>query len=105
MRKGGWLSSDYVEYLVETETEGSKVKIRVPRKDADFYRFRQLLKQQFPHMIVPPLPAKNSSLKEKTLMKRRSYFQRFLQVCLKSEEFKQSFILVEFLHLPDSGAW
>lgn len=56
-------------------------------------------------MLIPPLPAKNSRLTEKVLMKRQKQFQRFLQAIARSEELKSSKFLVEFLTLQDHKAW
>lgn len=72
--KGGFFSSDFANFQVETDIQGEKEKSKVPRKDVDFYTLRRLLKQQFPHMLIPPLPVKNGSLQEKVLQKRKSKF-------------------------------
>jgi hypothetical protein len=69
IKKGGFFSYDYALFNIETEIASSK-KIKVSRKDVDFYTFRRLLKNQFPQIIVPPLPAKNNKLIDKVLLKR-----------------------------------
>lgn len=71
IKKGGYFSSDYASYHVETDLPNLSVKQKVYRKDLDFYNFRRLLRAAFPHMLVPPLPSKNTKLQEKVLQKRR----------------------------------
>ena len=66
VRKGGFFSSDYVLYTITTEPNGW----RVGRKDADFYNLRRILKAQFPHVLIPPLPIKNNKMTPKFLTKR-----------------------------------
>ena len=66
VRKGGFFSSDYVLYTITTEPNGW----RVGRKDADFYTLRRVLKAQFPHVLIPPLPIKNNKMTPKFLTKR-----------------------------------
>ena len=77
IKKGGFFSSDYAMYNVETEI-GHAQKIKVQRKDGDFYDLRKYLKKQFHYMWVPPLPAKNLKLAEKIIVKRQKHFTRFL---------------------------
>lgn len=54
IKRGGFFSSDYVIYQVQTEP----LSWKVARKDLDFYTIRKILKLQFPHILVPPLPIK-----------------------------------------------
>jgi len=42
VKKGGFFSSDYCMFLVETNVD--KDRYRVDRKDADFYTLRKLLR-------------------------------------------------------------
>lgn len=71
--KPGWLSSDYAMFLCETqEKDGERHKVQ--RKDGDFYFLRKVLRYQFPHVIVPPLPKVNNKLYEKVLNKRMRLF-------------------------------
>ena len=56
VKKGGFFSSDYVLFTVET----ASTRWKVARKDNDFYTLRRLLRKEFPHMLVPPLPMKNA---------------------------------------------
>lgn len=58
VKKGGFFSSDYVLYVIQT----SPTKWKVDRKDADFYTLRRLLKREFPHVLMPPLPTKTSKM-------------------------------------------
>jgi len=74
IRKGGFFASDYVVYTITTSPMGW----RVGRKDSDFYTLRKILKAQFPHILVPPLPLKSNNMSRKFLTKREKKFQRFL---------------------------
>ena len=97
VRKGGFFSSDYVLYTIATEPNGW----RVGRKDADFYTLRRILKAQFPHVLIPPLPIKSNKMTQKFLTKREKYFTRFLQAISRSEELKSSICLNNFLEIED----
>lgn len=44
IKKGGWFIGDYSTFFVETEIQDKKEKLRVSRKDADFYTLRRNLK-------------------------------------------------------------
>lgn len=70
IRKGGFFSADYVLYTVVTTPMGW----RVARKDSDFYTLRKILKAQFPHVLVPPLPLKSNNMAPKFLSKREKKF-------------------------------
>lgn len=75
IKKGGFFSADYCMFLVETELHKAKrERVRVFRKDADFYTLRKFLRTQFPYMLVPPLPSVNKSLSEKVVGKRQRFF-------------------------------
>ena len=97
VRKGGFFSSDYVLYMVTTEPLGW----RVGRKDSDFYTLRRILKAQFPHVLIPPLPLKSNKMTQKFLTKREKYFSRFLSAISRSEELKSSICLINFLEIED----
>ena len=97
MRKGGFFSSDYVLYTITTEPNGW----RVGRKDTDFYTLRRILKSQFPHLLIPPLPIKQNKMTPKFLTKREKQFTRFLQAIARSEELKSSICLQNFLEIED----
>ena len=70
IKKGGFFSSDYVLYTVKTDPLGWSVG----RKDSDFYTLRKILKAQFPHILIPPLPAKSNKMTQKALTKREKQF-------------------------------
>ena len=97
IKKGGFFSSDYVLYTVKTDPLGWSVG----RKDSDFYTLRKILKAQFPHILIPPLPAKSNKMTQKALTKREKQFQRFLQALSRSEELKSSICLINFLEIVD----
>ncbi len=97
IKKGGFFSSDYVLYTVKTEP----LCWSVGRKDSDFYTLRKILKAQFPHILIPPLPAKSNKMTQKALTKREKQFQRFLQAISRSEELKSSICLINFLEIED----
>jgi hypothetical protein len=70
VRKGGFFSSDYVLYTITTQP----LNWRIGRKDADFYTLRRILKAQFPHVLIPPLPLKSNKMTQKFLTKREKQF-------------------------------
>ena len=107
VKKGGWWSSDYSVFSVDTELSG-KEKLRVQRKDTDFYTLRRLLRAQYPYVLVPPLPdtqKKHLKLVDKQLTKRQRFFQRFLQAVMRSEILKSSQLLYTFLSVGDPKLW
>ena len=66
----GWLSSDYALFHVETVESDSGKRVKVNRRDNDFYSLRKVLRMQFPCLVVPPLPKVNLKLTDKMLLKR-----------------------------------
>ena len=44
VKKGGFFSSDFALFQVETEIPAERERIKVQRKDADLYTLRRLLK-------------------------------------------------------------
>lgn len=66
VKKGGFFSSDYILYKIETEP----LHWSVQRRDNEFYTLRTQLRNQFPHILVPPLPAVTKKLTRKALDKR-----------------------------------
>jgi hypothetical protein len=62
VRKGGFFTGDFSLYTIETEVPNEKEKIKVLRKDPDFYTLRRLLKAIHPFMLVPPLPPVKKNL-------------------------------------------
>lgn len=63
IKKGGFFSSDYVLFTVLT----APTRWKVERKDNDFYTLRRLIRKEFPHLLVPPLPIKNAKMTAKVL--------------------------------------
>ena len=76
VKKGSWpFSSDFAVFTVET-TLGKK-RVRVIRKDFDFYTLRRQIRSGCPHVLVPPLPLqgkKDMRLINKQLTKRKQMF-------------------------------
>ena len=93
IKKGGFFSSDYVLYTVQT----APTRWKVERKDNDFYTLRRLIRKEFPHLLVPPLPIKNTKMTLKVLQKRERQFSRFLQALGRAEEIKASKFFIAFL--------
>lgn len=67
VKKGGFFTGDFSHFTVETEVPGDKDKIKVLRKDPDFYTLRRLLKAVHPFMLVPPLPPVKKNLQTKVI--------------------------------------
>ena len=67
VKKGGFFTGDFSHFTVETEVPGDKEKIKVLRKDPDFYTLRRLLKAVHPYMLVPPLPPVKKNLQTKVI--------------------------------------
>lgn len=108
VKKGSWWSSDFSVFAVECELSDRKEKLRVQRKDADFYALRKLLRAEYPYVLVPPLPdtqKKHLKLIDKQLTKRQRFFQRFLQAVLRSEILRSSKVLWQFLTVADAKLW
>ena len=70
IKQGGFFSSNYVLYKIETEP----LSWSVHRRDNEFYTLRTQLRNQFPHMLVPPLPALTKKQTRKSLDKREKQF-------------------------------
>ena len=74
------------------------MKWRVKRLDSDFVILRDFLLRSYPQTVIPPLPAqKMKRLTARQLVKRQSYYQRFLNSVLRSQVLKTSKFLVAFL--------
>ena len=97
IRKGGFFSSDYVLFKISSDPLGWKVH----RKDEHFYTLRRILRAQFPHILIPPLPVPSKKMTSKFLQKREKQFTRFLQAIARSEELKSSICLNSFLTIDD----
>lgn len=70
VKKGGFFSSDYILYKIETDP----LNWVVQRRDNEFYTLRTQLRNQFPHILVPPLPAPSKKMTRKALDKREKQF-------------------------------
>lgn len=101
--KGGFFSSDYSLYLVETSVDNQR--FRVQRRDTDFYFLRRMLRAQFPYVLVPPLPKPNKKLVEKVLNRQQRFFQRFMQSLTKSDVLRSSEFFSDFLTVKDLKLW
>lgn len=73
---GGFFSKAYVIYLVTTEAFNFSVK----RRYSDFEWLREIFSEQFPNLIIPPIPLKNFSdrFNEEFIEKRKRYLQKFI---------------------------
>ncbi len=71
--EGGFFSSDYITYLVETQPLGFQVK----RRYSDFEWLRGILLSFFPGSMIPPIPEKNfgDRLHEEFINKRMRYLE------------------------------
>jgi len=105
VKKGGFFTGDYSHFTVETEIPENKEKIKVLRKDADFYTLRKMLKIVHPFMLVPPLPSVKKNLQTKYIQKRAKQFQRFMQAISRSEILKSYRFTVDFLTIDDVKEW
>lgn len=85
---------------METDV-GLASRLKVQRKDGDFYTLRRFLIKQFPYVVIPPLPLKNTRILDKLLMKRQKQFTRFLQAITRSEVLKSSNFLQGFVGVTD----
>lgn len=74
VKKGGFFSSDYILYKITTEPLGWSVH----RRDNEFYTLRTQLRNQFPHILCPPLPALTKKMTRKSMDKREKQFTRFM---------------------------
>lgn len=78
----------------------------VRRKDTQFYTLRKILIKQFPHIIIPPLPPKQTYKQIPRKIKfRERYYSRFLQGIARCEELKASLYVVKFLTIEDKKQW
>ena len=67
------MKADTVTFQIVSET-GLLYKWRTFRTDEDFYDLRRLLVVALPHMMIPPLPLKNSKNQEKKIPKRQRLY-------------------------------
>lgn len=83
------------------------MKWRVKRLDSDFKILRDYLLKMFPQVVIPPLPGNKGKkeLSTRQLVKRKTYYQRFLNSVLRSQVLKTSTFLVDFLQEVNQDAF
>lgn len=76
---------------------------KVQRLDIDFVTLRSYLVKKYPQVIIPPLPLVNQKKKltKKQLIKKKIYYQKFLQSVMKSKVLRGCKFLVDFLKEQD----
>ena len=97
-----FLSSNYVQYEVETKQMNWLVK----RRYSDFEWLRQVLSKFNPGHLVPPLPSKKIGPRRFELdfiAKRMKFLQKFIDAVMESEIFKASEPLKAFLSMTDKN--
>ena len=98
-----FLSSNYVQYEVETKEMNWLVK----RRYSDFVWLRQVLSKFNPGHLVPPLPDKQIGPRRFELdfiAKRMKFLQKFIDDLLENEIFKASEPLKAFLSMTDKNS-
>ena len=97
-----FLSSNYVQYEVETKQMNWLVK----RRYSDFEWLRQVLSKFNPGHLVPPLPSKKIGPRRFELdfiAKRMKFLQKFIDAVMENEIFKASEPLKAFLSMTDKN--
>ena len=96
------LSSNYVEYEVETKEMNWLVK----RRYSDFEWLRQVLCKFNPGHMIPPLPSKKIGSRRFELdfiAKRMKFLQKFIDAVTENEVFKANEPLKAFLSMTDKN--
>ena len=96
------LSSNYVEYEVETKQMNWLVK----RRYSDFEWLRQVLVKFNPGHMIPPLPSKKIGPRRFELdfiAKRMKFLQKFIDAVIENEIFKANEPLKAFLSMTDKN--
>ena len=96
------LSSNYVEYEVETKEMNWLVK----RRYSDFEWLRQVLVKFNPGHMIPPLPSKKIGSRRFELdfiAKRMKFLQKFIDAVTENEVFKANEPLKAFLSMTDKN--
>ena len=96
------LSSNYVEYEVETKEMNWSVK----RRYSDFEWLRQVLVKFNPGHMIPPLPSKKIGARRFELdfiAKRMKFLQKFIDAVMENEIFKANEPLKAFLSITDKN--
>lgn len=85
--------------VIQTYPMGWKVQ----RLDIDFMQLRKYLVKKYPQIIVPPLPLvkERKVLSRKQLHKKKIYYQKFLNIVLKSKLLRSCKLLVDFMQNTD----
>ena len=97
-----FLSSNYVEYEVETKQMNWLVK----RRYSDFEWLRQVLVKLNPGHMIPPLPSKKIGQRRFELdfiAKRMKFLQKFIDAVMENEVFKANEPLKAFLSMTDKN--
>ena len=97
-----FLSSNYVEYEVETKEMNWFVK----RRYSDFEWLRQVLLKFNPGHMIPPLPSKKIGSRRFELdfiAKRMKFLQKFIDAVIENEIFKANEPLKAFLSMTDKN--
>jgi hypothetical protein len=100
----GFFSSNYIVYEIQTNILPDKITWLVNRRYSDFINLRSCLQNQFPNILVPPLPGKKMGGRRFEIdfvSKRMHFLNEFLNNLVAVEEFKASEILVSFLSMAD----
>ena len=74
------------------------------RNHNDFVALRDYLLKMYPQTLVPSLPLwnpKKAKLTQRQLVRKSTYYQRFLTCIMKSQLLRSAELLVEFLREAD----
>lgn len=93
--EGGFLSSSFVEYEIETIPVNWKIK----RRYKDFLWLRDVLIASFPGIFIPPIPGKKShgNLKDTTINKRKFLLNKYIKSVIRNPILKRSEAILAFL--------
>ena len=88
-------SSSYALYSIKTWP----FKWEVKRRYSDFLWLSKILNKHYPGYILPAFPEKTAmvSVDEDTIKKRKTFFEHFLNIIMKSPELVNSPFLLDFL--------
>ena len=92
---GGFFSKSYITYRVTT----TPFNFEVRRRYSDFEWLRQILYEQFPAFIIPPIPFKNFSdrFNDEFIDKRMRYLQQFISSIDYNKVLSSSMFYYEFI--------
>ena len=98
-KKGGFLSKDYMTYLIST----LPVSYKVRRRYSDFGWLRAALQNHFPANLIPPIPKRNrfgaDPFAEQFVSKRSRGLERFLNYLSKDPIIISSQLVFDFLYI------